>query len=229
MRITAAMLPPVVVREVKDEVRAQVAQDTHALSSLPENGPAQTEVDRVTTILEYGAEDRFLINQAISDGKILYGKCYKNCYHCCSMSIQYEVEAFDILLCFWFNRAAVKSAYRTGKLAAGRSWCGMLQKGLCTINLYKPYVCLLTSPSYRGAERGGCYFKGDTNAKMTVHRQTMIVTRRMRLLFKEWLPELPEFVGRNMNQAFRWAVETWAEDFDDSPLKTDLSEQAFAA
>jgi hypothetical protein len=228
MKITAAMLPPEVVREVKDEVKAQVVLDTQALCSLTENDQDPAGADRIATILEYGVKDRALINQAISEGDILHGKCYRKCYHCCSMSIQYEVEAFDILLCFWINRAAVQSAYQAGRMDAGRNWCGMLKKGLCTINLYKPYTCLLTSPSPRGAEQGGCYFRGDTNAKITVHKQTMIVTRRMRMLFKKWLPELPEFVGQNMNQAFAWAVKTRAVNFADAQTVTGLSEQALA-
>ena len=212
MKITAAMLPHEVVQEVKDEVGAQVALDTQALSCLAENGQHPADADRITTILEYGAKDRENINQAISDGDILFGKCYRNCYHCCNMSIQYDVEAFDILLCYLINSEAVKSAYQAGKLAAGRTWCGMLNKGLCTINRYKPYVCLLTAPSPRGAEKGGCYFKGDAHAEITVHRQTMIATRRMRMLFNMWLPELPEFAGENINQAFRWAVESRVAD-----------------
>lgn len=228
MKITAAMLPPEVVREVKDEVKAQVVLDTQELCSLAKNGQDPASVERLATILEYGAQDRALINQAISDGDILYGKCYRKCYHCCRMSIQYEVEAFDILLCLWINRAAVKSAYQAGRMDADRSWCGLLRKGLCTINRYKPYACLLTSPSPRGADQGGCYFRGDTKAKIAVHKQTMIVTRRMRMLFKKWVPELPEFVGQNMNQAFAWALETKAVNFEDAQAVTPLTEQVLA-
>ena len=83
----------------------------------------------------------------------------------------------------------------------------MLEEGRCTIHHYKTYVCLLTSPSPKGAEKGGCYFKAEKNSKTSVHKQTMVVTRRMRMLFREWLPKLPEFAGRNMNRACKWAIE----------------------
>lgn len=229
MRITSRMLPPELVQEVKDEVRAQVALDTQALSLLTENGQGLSAAERIAAILNYGARDREIINQAISDGDMVYGPCYTNCHHCCKMSLTYEVETFDVLLSFWINSEAVKAACQAGKFDVHRRWCGMLDMGLCTINLFKPYACLLTSPSPRGAEQGGCYFKGDAKAKITVHKQTMIVTRRMRMLFRQWLPELPEFVGGNMNQAFRWAVEIEAGGGGDAQLVIGKSENSLAA
>ena len=128
------------------------------------------------------------------------------------MGLEYEVEAFDVLLACWLNSAAVSAAYLAGKFDRDNLWCGMLEDGLCSIHHYKPYVCLATSPSPRGADKGGCYFKGEKNSRISVHKQTMVVTRRMRLLFREWLPELPEYAGRNMNQAFSWGVKRIKHD-----------------
>jgi hypothetical protein len=206
MKITSRMLPFEVVREVKDTIRAQVALDRQDLHYLFSSSQGSSHINRLSAILEYGAADRELINQAIAEGTILQGQCYKNCHYCCNMSTRYDVEAFDVLLSYNFNLEAVKAAYRAGQLLADKEWCGMLEDGLCTINYYKPYTCLLTSPSPKGAEKGGCCFKGDKNAKTSVHMPTMVVTGRMRMLFKDYLPQLPEFVGRNINQAFNWAV-----------------------
>jgi len=200
------MIPFEVYVEVNDNVKAQIALDRQKLDFLCKSTQGLAHVDWLPTILEYGAEDRKLINQAIAEGNIPQGECYKNCHHCCNMNTKYDVEAFDILLSYSFNLEAVKAACQAGQLDGDKKWCGMLEDGLCTIHHYKPYTCLLTLPSPKGAEKGGCYFKGDKNAKTLVHKPTMMVTRRMRMLFKEFLPELPEFVGRNMNQAFKWAV-----------------------
>jgi len=208
MRITSRMLPPEVVREVRDQVKVQVTFDNQAMSSLTVNDQSLPYVDRIVTILKLGEEDRKEVNQAISESRILFGQCYRNCHHCCSMRRRYEVETFDILLSFWMNSEKVKLAYQTGKFSTDNHWCGMLEKGLCIINQYKPYICLLTSPSPRGAEKGGCRFRGDKNVKISVHKHTMVVAERMRLLFRKWLPELPEFAGKNMNQAFMWAIKT---------------------
>lgn len=208
MRITSRLLPPELVQEVKDSARAQVAADSKVLCALADASRNQAEADLLAVIFDYGVADREAINRAISEGRVIFGECYEKCHHCCSMSRQYEVETFDILLACWINSEPVHQAYQQGKFDPSNDWCGLLDKGLCLIHPYKPYTCLLTTPSPKGAERGGCYFRGDRNAKMSVHQQTMAVTERMRLLFKRWLPELPEFVGRNINQAFRWAVET---------------------
>lgn len=208
MRITSRMLPPELVQEVKDFARTQVALDSKALCSLPDNGRNPSEAERLAIILEYGAGDRKAINRAIGKGRIIYGHCYENCHHCCSMSRHYQVEPFDILLTCWMNSEPVHRAHRAGKFGSSKRWCGMLDEGLCVIHNYKPYTCLLTTPSPQGAPQGGCYFRGDEHAKMSVHKQTMVVTERMRLLFKRWLPEMPEFVGTNMNQAFRWVMQT---------------------
>jgi len=200
------MLPFEVVVEVRDKVHSQVTLDRQGLDFLRKSPQGLAPVGWLRAILTYGAEDRRLINQALAEGNIAKGECYKNCHQCCKMSSEYEVEAFDILLSYSLNVEAVKAGYLAGWLDAGKEWCGMLENGSCTIHNYKPYTCLLTLPSPQGAEKGGCYFKGDRNAKTEVHKPTMIATGRMRMLFKEYLPELPEFAGRNMNQAFRWAV-----------------------
>ena len=207
MKITPRMLPPEVVQEVKDRVNEQIESDRKNLLLFKCSFRYLSRVERITTILKLGLTDREKINQDISFGRIFQGQCYRNCYRCCSMDLEYDVEAFDVLLAYFLNKAAVSRAYLAGRLSRENLWCGMLEDGLCTIHHNKPYVCLLTSPSPRGAEKGGCYFKGEKNSKIAVHKQTMVVTRRMRLLFKEWLPELPEFTGRNMNQAFSWALE----------------------
>jgi len=200
------MLPFEVVQEVKDDVEAQVAIDRHELDSLRTCTRGLIRAGWLSTILQYGAEDRELINQAIAEGNISQSRCYENCHQCCSMNTTYDVETFDILLSYKFNPDAVRTAYRFGKLGTDREWCGLLEDGLCSIHRYKPYTCLLTLPSPKGAEKGGCYFRGEGNAQTLVHKITMVVTGRMRRLFKEYLPELPEFVGSNINQAFRWAV-----------------------
>ena len=205
MKITSRMLPSEVVRAVRDDVEARVALDRRELDLLGRNeavGPASL----AGAILRYGAEDRELINQAIESGSISQGRCYDHCHHCCSMSMTYEVEVFDILLSYTLNTGTVQTAYRDGKLEEGREWCGLLEDGLCTIHRHKPYSCLLTLPSPKGAVRGGCSFRGDRNAQTMVHSLTMVVTGRMRMLFREFLPELPEFAGSTINQAFRWAV-----------------------
>ncbi len=207
MKITPSMLPPEVVREVNDEVDAQIESDRKNLNLLKNSFHYFSMFDRITTILKCGVADREKINQDILSGKIAQGQCYSRCYHCCSMSLTYEVEAFDVLLSCWLNRSAVVSAYLSGKFDSDKEWCGMLNDGLCNIHHYKPYVCLLTLPSPMGAEKGGCYFKGEKNSKTAVHKQTMIVTGKMRLLFKEWLPDIPAFVGTNINQGFKWSLK----------------------
>lgn len=206
MKITSGMLPAEVVREVKDQVNAQIEADRECLVLLKNSFRYFPMIDRIAAILKFGISDRQKINCDILSGTLVQGQCYSNCHHCCSMDLEYEVEAFDVLLAYWLNRAAVVSAYLAGKLDRDERWCGFLETGLCAIHHYKPYVCLLTSPSPRGAEKGGCYFKGEKNSKTSVHKQTMIATGRMRQLFKEWLPDLPEFAGRNINQAFIWSV-----------------------
>ncbi|MBT8353972.1 MAG: hypothetical protein KJO60_05585 [Desulfofustis sp.] len=207
MKITSRMLPFEVVQEVKDQVNVQIESDRKDLMLFKGSFRYLSLVERITAILKFGLSDREKIRHDIYSGKIFQGQCYSSCHQCCSMSLEYEVEAFDALLSCWLNRASVSTAYLAGRFASSNVWCGMLEDGLCTIHHYKPYVCLLTSPSPRGAEKGGCYFTGERNAKTSVHKQTMVVTRRMRLLFREWLPELPEFAGRNINQAFVWAVK----------------------
>jgi hypothetical protein len=206
MKITSGMLPYEIVVEVRDRVNAQVTLDRQGLDLLDKSTQYLTSVGWLSAILEYGAGDRKLINRAFAEGTMLKGECYKNCHQCCNMSSEYDVEAFDILLSYSLNLEAVKAVCLAGWMDGGKKWCGMLENGLCTIHDYKPYTCLLTLPSPQGAETGGCYFKGDRNAKTVVHQPAMIATGRMRMLFKKYLPELPEFAGRNMNQAFTWAV-----------------------
>ena len=179
MIIFPRMIPPEVVQEVKDQVNAQIESDRKNLMSLECNFQYLSKVERITAILEFGVEDRDKIGQEIFSGRIIQGQCYSNCYHCCSMGLEYEVETFDALLSCWLNRAAISTAYLAGRFSRDNSWCGMLKDGLCTIHHYKPYVCLLTSPSPRGAEKGGCYFKGERNSKTSVHKQTMAATRGM--------------------------------------------------
>lgn len=206
MKITSRMLPPEVVQEVKDRVHAQIESDRKNLMLYKRSFHYYSLTERITTILKIGAADREKIRHDVNSGTIVHGQCYRDCHQCCRMSLEYEVEAFDALLSCWLNRAKVSAAYLTGRFAGRNGWCGMLENGLCAIHHYKPYVCLLTSPSPQGAEKGGCYFSGERKAKMSVHTQTMVATRRMRLLFGKWLPELPECAGTNMNQAFIWAV-----------------------
>ena len=210
MKIPPRMLPPEVVREVKDQINLQLAADRRKLMLVRNSFHYFSMVDRIATIVKIGVADRKRINQELFSGAIVQGPCYRDCHHCCSMDLEYEVEPFDVLLSYWLNQRTVGSAYRAGKFANDNMWCGLLEGGLCAIHHYKPYVCLLTSPSPRGAEKGGCRFKGEKNAKTSVHKQTMVVTGRMRELFKEWLPELPGYVGRNMNQAFIWALQKMA-------------------
>lgn len=207
MKITSRMLPPEVVQEVKDRVNALIESDRKDLRLITSSFNYLSLVERITTILEFGGADREKISRDVYSGKIIQGQCYRNCHQCCRMNLDYEVEAFDALLSYWLNRTAVSAAYLAGRFARDNRWCGMLEEGRCTIHHCKPYVCLLTSPSPKGAERGGCYFKGERNAKTSVHTQTMVATRRMRLMFRKWLPELPDFAGTNMNQAFVWAVK----------------------
>ena len=207
MKITSRMLPPEVVQEVKDRVNVQIESDRKDLMLFKRSFHCLSLVERITVILKFGIADRETISDDVYSGKISQGQCYLDCHQCCSMNLEYEVEAFDALLSNWLNRTAVHNAYLRGRFERNNRWCGMLEDGRCTIHHYKPYVCLLTSPSPRGADKGGCYFKGERNAKTSVHKQTMMATRRMRLLFKDWLPELPEFVGTNMNLAFVWALE----------------------
>lgn len=211
MKITSGMLPFEVVQEVKDTVEAQIAIDRQKLACKYKRTRGAVHVDWLPAILKYGAEDREFINQAIAEGNILQGECYKECYHCCKMSIPYAVEVFDILLSYSFNVEAVKTVYLAGLLDGENEWCGLLKDGLCAIHQYKPYTCLCTSPSPHGAENEGCYFKGDKHAKTLIHKYTLIVTGRMRMLFREYLPELPEFIGKNMNQAFLWAMNQHIE------------------
>lgn len=208
MKITSRMLPAEVVREVKDQVNVQVKADRRLLAFLKSSFRYFSMVDRIAAIMKLGIPDREKINCDLLSGTLVQGQCYSNCHQCCSMDLEYEVEAFDVLLANWLNRGAVNSAYLAGNLDRDKRWCGFLEAGLCVIHHYKPYVCLLTSPSPRGAEKGGCYFKGEKNAKTSVHKQTMLATGRMRQLCKEWLPELPEFAGRNVNEAFIWSVNT---------------------
>lgn len=212
MKITSRMLPAELVQAVRDDVEKRVAADRRELNKLDcndETGAATL----LGAILRYATEDRELVNRALDDGSLVQSSCHEQCHHCCSMLINYEVETFDILLCYTLNQDTVQSAYRAGKLDEGRPWCGLLEGGLCTIHRYKPYSCLLTLPSPRGASRGGCYFRGDHHARIPVHKLTMKVTGRMRVLFREYFPGLPEFAGTTINQAFRWAVgqaDGWA-------------------
>jgi Fe-S-cluster containining protein len=210
MKITSGMLPFELVHEVTDEIRAQFAKDRLALDFLRRRPSGLVLEEILATILNYGEADRRLINEAIGEGAISQGACYEECHLCCSMKSRYEVETFDILLSYGLNSNAVITAYRTGRLDGDMEWCGLLEDGMCIIHPFKPYTCLVTSPSSRGAEKEGCCFAGDSDAPTAVHKQTLVAAGRMRKLFRKYLPELPEFAGSNINQAFQWAVRSLA-------------------
>ena len=212
MKITSRMLPSELVQAVRDDVEKRVAADRRELNKLDCSDESMSR-RLLGAILRYGIEDRELVNRALDNGSLVQSSCYDQCHDCCSMLISYEVETFDILLSYTLNHDRVLSACRAGKLDDVRPWCGLLEDGLCTIHRYKPYSCLLTLPSPKGASRGGCYFRGQPHVQIPVHELTMMVTGRMRTLFREYLPGLPAFAGHTINQAFRWAVgqaDAWA-------------------
>ncbi len=206
MKITAGMLPFELVCEVRDRVAAQLAIDRQAFNISEKYFQILTPALRMAAILTWGAQDRGSINRAITEGDIYLSSCYENCHHCCNMASRYDVETFDILLSYDLNVVAIEKSYLAGLLEADNKWCGLLENGLCSIHQFKPYTCLLTLPSPQGADRGGCLFRGDMNADMSVHKPAMVAAGRMRSLFREYLPELPEFAGSNINAAFSWAV-----------------------